>query len=70
MIIRVPFLLLFGFNNGTYKDKGQKGTTGEPSEAAKQAKARREVRLHEQEICKLEGRKWKRKAKEIETLSS
>ena len=26
----VPFFLLFGFNKGTQKEKGQKGTTGEP----------------------------------------
>ena len=31
LIIRVPFFLLFGFNKGTQKEKGQKGTTGEPS---------------------------------------
>ena len=31
VILRVPFFLLFGFNKGTLKEKGQKGTTGEPS---------------------------------------
>ena len=31
LIIRVPFFLLFGFNEGAPKRKGQKGTTGEPS---------------------------------------
>ena len=30
-IIRVPFSLLFGFNKGIRKYKGQKGTTQEPS---------------------------------------
>ena len=30
-IIRVPFFLLFGFTKGTQKEKGQKGTTREPS---------------------------------------
>ena len=30
-IRRVPFFLLFGFNKGTQKEKGEKGTTGEPS---------------------------------------
>ena len=30
-MIRVPFFLLFGFNKGTPKEKGQKGTTGAPS---------------------------------------
>ena len=30
LIIRVPFFLLFGFNKGTQKEKGYKGTTGEP----------------------------------------
>ena len=30
-IIRVPFFPLFGFNKGTRKKKGQKGTTQEPS---------------------------------------
>ena len=30
LIIRVPIFLLFGFNQGTPKEKGQKGTTGEP----------------------------------------
>ena len=34
LIIRVPFFLLFGFNKGTQKEKGQKGTTGEPSKEA------------------------------------
>ena len=29
-MIRVPFFLLFGFNKGTLKQKGQKGTTQEP----------------------------------------
>ena len=29
--IRVPFFLLFGFNKGTQKEKGQKGPTGRPS---------------------------------------
>ena len=33
LIIRVPFFLLFGFNKGTQKEKGQKGTTGEPRSA-------------------------------------
>ena len=31
LIIRVPFFLLFGFNKGTQKEKGEEGTTGEPS---------------------------------------
>ena len=31
LTIRVPFFLLFGFNKGPQKEKGQKGTTGEPS---------------------------------------
>ena len=31
LIIRVPFFLLFGFNKGAQKEKGQKGTTGGPS---------------------------------------
>ena len=30
IIIRVPFFLLFGFNKGTRKAKGQKGTTQKP----------------------------------------
>ena len=30
LTIRVPFFLLCGFNKGTQKEKGQKGTTGEP----------------------------------------
>ena len=30
LIIRVPFFPLFGFDMGTQKEKGQKGTTGEP----------------------------------------
>ena len=29
-MMRVPFFLLFGFNKGTQKENGQKGTTGEP----------------------------------------
>ena len=29
--IRVPFFLLFGFNKRTLKQKGQKGTSQEPS---------------------------------------
>ena len=29
--IRAPFLLLLGCNKGTLKQKGQKGTTQEPS---------------------------------------
>ena len=29
-MIRVPFFLLFGFDKGTQKQKGQKGTTREP----------------------------------------
>ena len=28
--IRVPFFLLFGFNKGTQKAKGQKGGNGKP----------------------------------------
>ena len=28
---RVPFFLLFGLSKGAEKEKGQKGTTGEPS---------------------------------------
>ena len=31
VILRVPFILLFGFNQGTRKEKEQKGTTQEPS---------------------------------------
>ena len=31
LIIRVPFLLLLALNTGTEKEKGQKGSTGEPS---------------------------------------
>ena len=31
LIISVPFFLLFGFNRGTQKEKGQKGLIGEPS---------------------------------------
>ena len=30
-MIRAPFSRLFGFNKGSQKEKGQKGTTGEPS---------------------------------------
>ena len=30
LIIRVPCFLLCGFDKGTQKEKGQKGTTGEP----------------------------------------
>ena len=30
-IIRVPFFLMFSFNKGTLNQKGQKGTTQEPS---------------------------------------
>ena len=30
LLTRVPFFLLFGFNTGTQKEKGQRGTTGEP----------------------------------------
>ena len=30
-MIRVPFFLLFGYNKGTQKQKGHKGTTQEPS---------------------------------------
>ena len=30
-MIRVPFFLLFGFNKGALNQKGQKGTTQEPS---------------------------------------
>ena len=30
-IIRVPFFLIFSFNKGTLNQKGQKGTTQEPS---------------------------------------
>ena len=30
-MIRVPFLLLFGMNKGTQREKGQKDTTQEPS---------------------------------------
>ena len=30
-MIRVPFFLLFSFNKRTQKQKGQKGTTQEPS---------------------------------------
>ena len=30
-IIRIPFFLLFGFYKGAQKEKGQKGTTGEPT---------------------------------------
>ena len=35
MIMRVPFVLLFGFNKGARKTKGQKGTTQEPSKGLK-----------------------------------
>ena len=31
-MIRVPFFLLFGSNKGSKNQKGQKGTTQEPSE--------------------------------------
>ena len=31
IMIRVPFFLLFGFNKGALNQKGQKGTTQEPS---------------------------------------
>ena len=30
-MIRVPFFVLFGFNKGALKQKGQKGTTQDPS---------------------------------------
>ena len=30
-MIRVPFFLLFGLNKGALNQKGQKGTTQEPS---------------------------------------
>ena len=33
--IRVPFFLLFGFNKGALNQKGQKGTTQEPSQCRK-----------------------------------
>ena len=36
-MIRVPFFLLFGFVKGTSNEKGQKGTTGEPSEPLEEA---------------------------------
>ena len=44
LIIRVPFFLLFGFNKGTRKKKGQKGTTGEP-------RAFRDLGLHKALGC-------------------
>ena len=31
LLIRVHFFLLIGFNKGNQEEKGQKGTTGEPS---------------------------------------